>query len=163
PYYMIYDGNDDKVEYIKSENEESVLSAKLMKMSKKLKMETEIIEPTELKRGDIERYLQLSTLSSWVSETLNHGDINCIASSQQSMDQVIEHFGTKYFAWVGVFELNGSAKANGYYFIIFDAESGDLILSMEEYRRSRLKSDQLNAHIYNGLYQAHNSRKKKRK
>ncbi|MBL4653547.1 MAG: M48 family metallopeptidase [Flavobacteriales bacterium] len=162
PFYLIYDGDKDKVEYIKSESEETVLSKKLMKMSKKLKLSTEIIEPNELNQNDIERYLQIATLNAWVSENFNHEDVDCISSSQQSMDKVIEHFGTKYFAWVGVFELEGSSKANGYYFIIFDAESGDLILSVEEYRRSKLKSDQLNALIFNGLYQAHNKRKKKR-
>ena len=162
PYYMIYDSDDEKVEYIKSEEKESVLSAKLTKMSKKLKMSLEIIEPNELNQNDIERYLQISTLNSWIAENFNHEEVDCLSSSQESMDKVIEHFGTKYFAWVGVFELHGNSKANGYYFIIFDAESGDLILSVEEYRRAKLKLDQLNAHIYNGLYQAHNKRKKKK-
>ncbi len=161
PYYIVYDqlSKKDNLKLMKSEQEQIEQISELESMASSSNLELTILSNYKFKTGDVDKFNDFSLLKEWVSERYLMGDKTSLTSSAEEVQNLIDKYDTKYFAYTGVVSTNiprrkkfGTAFLYGctiiglpysfyylftdqkitlIYFALFDIESGDLVMYEE--------------------------------
>lgn len=161
PYYIVFDqlSKKDNLKLVKSEKEEVEQINELESMASEAHLKIDILSNYKFETSDVDQFNDFSLMKEWVSERYLMGDKTTITSSAEEVQNLIEKYDTKYFAYTGVVSTNktrrkkfGTALLYGctiiglpyslyylftdqkvtlIYFALFDIESGDLVMYEE--------------------------------
>ncbi len=103
PYYNIYNYTKEEVhQQVKSEKEEIQAMDNLEKIAQKTHLNLNILTPYKFAGSDISKYNDFSLLNEWVNERYSFGNRSNYTSSTEEIQDLVDRYGTKYFAWTGI-------------------------------------------------------------
>lgn len=140
PFYQKYDETRQQTSlYIISDDKENEFINTLKTGATKNKLSYEIIDPGTFTNSDIQKYNDYSLLQDWYNERMDGGENqNPPIFNSDEIDNLIQHYDTKYFLWTGVSSTHYKNEAGivnafkyivgtYYYAIVFDIETGKVI------------------------------------
>ena len=182
PFYMKLDmRKKDNVSYFSGEAKQKEFSKLLEGNANRLRLEYEILDPNSFDESDMEKYNDLSFINDWVAERLTHGDFDSpIVLNNEFKQELLKKFGTNYFMWTGAISTHEKKENLGlyilgcfipytlpfcigyvvtpkydtyFYSIVFDIQSGKIVLFNEHTIDMNDKESVLNSVIYDTFYQ----------
>lgn len=109
PIYENYKLNADK-DHLKSEDKKIGIAHIYEDSYKRLDLETVVVDSKELNAADIDKYNNLGNIRMWMSEVLDHEDIDMISSSHERMKEISAEYGTDKFLFSGIFGYKERSK-----------------------------------------------------
>lgn len=109
PLYENYGLDDDKKQ-VKSENKKISISDIYNDDYKKLDLETTVLESKQISASEVEKYNNLGLVKLWMSEVLDHDEIDMISSSRDRMRDVVDYYGTSKFMFSGIYSYKERSK-----------------------------------------------------
>lgn len=157
------------VQYLASESAVQVYKATLAEMAKRNELDLTFLENRSLEEGDVEIFNDVATMQNWFNLYLNEEDVEVEMENfaYAEAKELIERYGTKYFAWNALITLTTSLtptqklayimlgvawlpvmpfmivkvakpiKKTMFVTLVFDLESSELV--MENYRLLKAK------------------------
>ena len=178
PYMAEYNLKNSKNK-IRSEKKKLELNEMYNQSNSKLNLETIMIDSKSLTKNDVDKYNEIGLLYLWVSEILEHEEIEMISSLNSNMQDVKEKYNTNKFLFSGFVKYKQRKEFSGthllglsllytapiaiidlliihQYFDTFafaiDSDNDKVIYTQSENVNLRANKHVLNAYIYNLLY-----------
>lgn len=178
PYMADYNLSNKK-DNLKSEKNKIELNQMYLKKHNKLDIETKVIDSKGLNKGDVDKYNEIGLLYQWVSEILEHDEIEMISSQNDNMQLLKDKYNTSKFLFSGFIKYKNrkefsSAHLAGiallytapiaiidllvvhHYFDLFsftiDSDNDKVIYSQSKNVNLRANKHILDAYVYNLLY-----------
>lgn len=164
PYYLKIDesGKKTKVDYLKSEINQTNLVQILRKNAKIAKVDITLLNATEMQEMDSEAFNDLRVLSEWMSQQNRFGgNLLMPGFDQEATDKLIEKYGTSHMLFTGIISLKNNSTHWMYWSILFNLEDGRYQIIKEDYFRQKDTKTMLNSHIFDSFFQIKFKRKKK--
>lgn len=164
PYYVkIIDGKETKVDHLTSEKNQLMLSDLLVKNAKIAKLDITLLSNSNLSDADAEAFNELRVLSDWMSQQNRFGGSLLMKSFNQSyIDAIVKKYGVKYLLFTGVASLQRRKTHWLYWSVVFDLTTGRYSVIKEDYYKKKDNKTQLNAHLFDALFQIKSRPKKNR-
>ena len=109
PYYLSISQKGNKanqVEYIRSEEKQSMFNKHLTDVAKNSKIKAEVLDMNKLRTSDIEKFNDIAKANQYFSQQMDQYDFSLTPGYQQyEMNQMAKKYGTDYFLWTGVISL----------------------------------------------------------
>lgn len=116
PYYAIYNyKKKSSHQQIKSEKEEIDLLTQFENTAEFADLDMDILTNYRFEKSDVTKYNDLSLVNEWVSERFTMADRSDYPSSSEEVQELINRYGTKYFAWTGV--VNTTTPRSGKFYV----------------------------------------------
>jgi hypothetical protein len=177
PYYAILNlKKRESLKRTKSEKEEVEQLTSYEYIAKAANLNLEILTNYRFNSDDVQKYNDFSLVNEWANERFMMKNRTTLTSSAEEVKDLVDRYGTKYFAWTGV--VNASFPRSGklyvallsfysivglpygiyylatpknetyIYFSLFNIETGELV--MYESRSINMKDSDglLDAHYY---------------
>jgi beta-barrel assembly-enhancing protease len=109
PLYENYRLNE-KRDHMKSEDKKLGLADVYMQDYPGLDLETQLVDSKNLAGSDVDEYNDLGLLMAWVSEVVEHDEIDMISSSRDQMNVLNEKYGTSHFLFSGIYGYKQRAE-----------------------------------------------------
>ncbi|MBI3134330.1 MAG: M48 family metalloprotease [Bacteroidetes bacterium] len=109
PIYENYRLND-KRNHMKSEDKKVSISDMYTTDYNGLKLETQLVDSKNLTSGDVDEYNDLGLLIRWISEVVEHDEIEMISSSHDQVDFLTEKYGTSHFLFSGIYAYKSRSE-----------------------------------------------------
>jgi Zn-dependent protease with chaperone function len=164
PYYVkILDGKKTKIDHLASEKNQAVLTDLLLKNAKIANIDVELLSSSNFSETDAEAFNELHVLSDWMSQQNRFGGSLLMKSfNQDDVDAIIKKYGVKYLLFTGVASLQRRKTHWIYWSVIFDLTTGRYSVIKEDYYKKKDTKTQLNAHLFDALFQIKSKPKKNR-
>jgi beta-barrel assembly-enhancing protease len=190
PYYSKIDRRKtNSVKYFASETSQQSFTQSIVENAEKVGLQYEMIDPNSFQVSDVEKFNDYSIINDWVVERYNHeSKSNAIVCNSDEINELVKKYGTKYFMWTGV--INVREKKDNvltsvllialiytsplgiynlvkpehetlYYSILFDIETGQVMMLDVNTVGQKDTRDLLNSYIYDTLHQVKKKDKKK--
>ncbi len=187
PFYLSLDDRRNKgVQYVRSEEKQAYFSKALKKYGRKSKVETELLDVTQLSPYEVDKFNDISEVNHFFSQQIDHDDLYLTPSyNQNQINDIAEKYGTDYFLWTGIISLREKNNYKPlfigifapyvlpllipnvvqpeydmlYYAILFDIKTGKRSIIKMDYFDKRDSKAILNAHIYDVFHQIGKSSK----
>lgn len=191
PWYLEIDERKKNMEqYVKSENSELRFNNILFDNAKKMKLEVDLLNETNVQSMTLEEYNEYQFMRLWISEYAIHNEhkVKMVSLNYDYTQSIIKKHGTKYFSYTGVIGAREKKSGKGgmlvlgilsvymlpysiyyvttpdyqslYYHVTYDIESGEQKL-LEGYSMNSKDTKQLlNMRVYDSFYQLKSTRKK---
>lgn len=183
PYYNKIDKRKkNSVKYFASETSQQAFTKTLTADADKLGLQYELLDPNSFNTGDVDKFNDYSVINDWVTERFNHEDNAFpIVCNTDEVQDLVKKYGTKYFMWTGVVSVTeprenaalvtilSIASIYGapfgiyyaatpqhstlYYSIVFDVETGQVMMFDINTINQKDTQDLLNSNIYDTLLQ----------
>lgn len=181
PFFLSLDARKNNVvQYLRGEKKQEYFSSRLLKFGKKAKVETTLLDVTELSNKEVDVFNDISEINHYFSQQMDHFDLSLTPSyNQNKINKIAEKYGTEYFLWTGVISLREKNNYKSllfgiiapyvlpllipnvvrpnydmlYYAILFDIKTGKRSIIKMEYFDHRDSKSILNAHIYDVYHQ----------
>jgi len=120
PYLAEYNTKNDK-RSVKSEKEKIELNKMYSREYNKLDLKIDLIDSKSLIKKDVDKYNDIGLLYKWLSEELEHEDIEMLCSTNESMQLLKEKYNTSHFLFSGFlkYKERNQFSAKHLYGIIF--------------------------------------------
>ena len=178
PYMADYNLSNKK-NNIKSEKNKIELNQMYLKKHNRLGIETELIDSKTLTKSDVEKYNEIGLLYLWISEILEHDEIEMISSLNQDMQTLKDKYNTSKFLFSGFVKYKNrkefsSTHLVGFFFVYtapialidllvvhhyfdtfaytIDTDNDKVIYTQTDNVNLRASKHVLDAYIYNILY-----------
>ena len=116
PYYAILNyTKKESFQQIKSEKEEIEMLSQFEETAEFAKLDMEILTNYRFESSDVEKYNDFSLVNEWVAERFTMENRSDYPSSSEEVQELINRYGTKYFAWTGV--VNTTAPREGKFYV----------------------------------------------
>ena len=163
PYYVkILDGRTAKVDPLTSEKNQIKLTDLLLKNAKIANLEVTLLSPRNLSVSDTEAFQELRILSDWMSQQNRFGGSLFMKSfNQDQVDAIVKKYGVKHLLFTGVASLHRNRTHWLYWSAVFDLTTGQYSIIKEDYYKKKDTKTQLNAHLFDALFQIKSKPKKK--
>lgn len=92
-----------KRKFTQSEDRKIQVSQGYTKSYPKLNLQTELIDSKFLNKENVNEYNRLGLIFQWLSEVLEHDDLDMISSTHDRMEEVRKKYGTDHFLFSGVY------------------------------------------------------------
>jgi len=103
PYYAILNLNKkDALKRVKSEKEEVEQLTSYEDIAKMANLDLEILTNYRFNSTDVQRYNDFSLINEWANERFMMKNRTDFTSSAEEVQDLIDRYGTEYFAWTGV-------------------------------------------------------------
>jgi len=187
PFYLSLDERSkSKEQHIQSEVGQKKFRELIIDVSKKSKLDVEILDVTNIKVSEVDKFNDITTIEKYVSQQFSYEDMSITPGlSQDEVNKVVEKYGTNYFLFTGVISLRQKEYAiykliyGGlywpllplalidianpdydmlYYAILFDAETGRRSMIKMDYFDNKDTKFVLKSHIYDVFHQINTSR-----
>lgn len=101
----VYEGFSvgNKRKFTQSEDRKIQVSEGYSKSYPKLNLETQLLDSKFLSKESVKEYNNLGLIFQWLSETLEHDDIDMICSTRDKMKEVRKYYGTDHFLFTGIY------------------------------------------------------------
>ena len=188
PFYEKLDERKkEEMQFIDAESALLDFSEKLIKNASIAKLEMELLDPKSFKKDESDKFNDFALLNDWAMERIRHGNINLSVSDNNYVRKLVDKYNTKYFLWTGISTTREIREYAGYYVclsalffytlplgiiyaitpaydtwfyvLLFDVETGKVILLEEQFINSNDRPDILNSRIYDIFFQIKNKRK----
>ncbi len=190
PFYLKLDERkDNTVQYVQSEDGQAHLRELMAEITPKTGVKATVLDVSDLKDGQAERFNEIRTLNEWFSEQIKYENLPITyGSNQGKVDAIAEKYGTDQFLWTGVVSLRekkqGAALAICaglvyfpllpfaiysatkpeydmlYYAVLYDVNEGTYKTLKFEYFDNRDSDTLIKAHYYDTLLQIKTKRNK---
>jgi hypothetical protein len=178
PYMANYNLSNKK-DNVKSEKNKIELNQMYLKKHNRLNIETEIVDSKTLTKRDVEKYNEIGLLYQWISEILEHDEIDMISSLNNDMQPLKEKYNTSKFLFSGFIKYKNRKEFSSthlvglflvytapiaiidllvvhHYFDTFaftiDSDNDKVIYTQTDNVNLRANKHILDAYIYNILY-----------
>jgi len=178
PYMADYNLSNKK-DNVKSEKKKIELNQMYLQKHSKLNIETAIVDSKSLTKNDVAKYNELGLLYQWISEILEHDEIEMISSLNQDMQPIKDKYNTSKFLFSGFVRYKNRKEFSSnhliglflvytapiaivdllivhHYFDTFafaiDSDNDKVIYTQSENVNLRANKHVLDAYIYNLLY-----------
>jgi Zn-dependent protease with chaperone function len=164
PYYVkIIDGKETKIDHLTSEKNQAVLSDLLLKNAKTANINVTLLSNSNLSPSDAEAFNELRVLSDWMSQQNRFGGSLLMKSFNQSyIDAIVKKYGVKYLLFTGIASIQRRKTHWLYWSVVFDLTTGRYSVIKEDYYKKKDTKTQLNAHLFDALFQIKSRSKKNR-
>lgn len=164
PYYVkIIDGKKTSIDHLTSEKNQVLLSDLLIKNAKIAKLEVTLLSNSNLSAADAEAFNELRVLSEWMSQQNRFGGSLLMKGFNQNYtDAIVKKYGVKYLLFTGVASLQRNKTHWLYWSVVFDLTTGRYSVIKEDYYKRKDTKTQLNAHLFDALFQIKSKPKKNR-
>ncbi|MBL4648999.1 MAG: M48 family metallopeptidase [Aureispira sp.] len=164
PYYVkIIDGKKTKIDHLTSEKNQAVLTDLLLKNAKIAKLNVTLLSNSNLSESDAEAFNELRVLSDWMSQQNRFGGSLLMKSfNQDQVDAIIKKYGVKHLLFTGIASLQRNRTHWLYWSVVFDLTTGRYSVIKEDYYKKKDNKTQLNAHLFDTLFQIKSKRKRTR-
>ncbi|MGB0391224.1 MAG: M48 family metallopeptidase [Salibacteraceae bacterium] len=185
PYYSIYNfSKKESHRQIKSEKEEIEMLGQFEEMAEFANLDLDILTNYKFESSDVTKYNDFSLINEWVSERFTMENRSGSPSSSEEVQELINRYGTKYFAWTGVvnttvpregkfyvallsvysvigipfgiYYIVTPQKSTQLYFALFNIETGQLIMYENRDLPMNDSDGLLNSHFYDIFNQIRN-------
>jgi beta-barrel assembly-enhancing protease len=123
PFYISADTRKTKkIKHIASEEKLIRFNDKLIQNANKVGIENELLSAKLLPEDDAEFFNDLSLISDWLSERLDHSDIGVLNSECERIKKISEKYGTDYFYFTGIVnvrERNSERYLKAFAYVVF--------------------------------------------
>ena len=115
PYYVVYNQTSKKDPYkiSKSEKEEVEQLGDFEIIADAAKLDLEILTNYKFNFDDVDKFNDFSTMNEWISERYMFEDNTNFTSSSEEVQELMERYDTKYFAWTGVVNVTYPRRGKG--------------------------------------------------
>jgi len=178
PYMADYNLSNKK-NNVKSEKNKIELNQMYLENHNRLDLETEIVDSKSLTKRDVDKYNEIGLLYQWISEILEHDEIEMISSLNQDMQPLKEKYNTSKFLFSGFIKYKNRKEFSSthlmgifliytapialidllivhHYFNTFsftiDSDNDKIIYTQSDNINLRASKHILDAYIYNTLY-----------
>lgn len=164
PYYVkVLDGRKTTVDHLTSEKNQALLSDLLVKNAKIAKLDVTLLSNNNLSETDAEAFNELHILSDWMSQQNRFGGSLLMKSfNQDDVDAITKKYGVKYLLFTGVASLQRRRTHWIYWSVVFDLTTGRYSVIKEDYYKKKDTKTQLNAHLFDALFQIKSRPKRNR-
>lgn len=164
PYYVkIIDGRKAKIDHLTSEKNQALLTDLLLKNAKIANLDITLLSNTNLSASDAEAFNELRVLSDWMSQQNRFGGSLLMKSFNQNYtDAIVKKYGVKYLLFTGVASLQRNKTHWLYWSVVFDLTTGRYSVIKEDYYKRKDTKTQLNAHLFDALFQIKSKPKRNR-
>jgi len=186
-YYRIDERKKTQVRYIDSERKQAELNQIITENAKLTGVNMSLVDSKNLNSDDTDVFNDIASLNDWISECVNHEDLELVMSESQYMQPLIEKYNTKYFDWCALINVRQGKKQwqkivmhsiliytipiaiyylvkpehyTQYFNVLFNVESGKLELYIAEEVVQNDDKAFLNSRIYDTFFQIKTKRKK---
>lgn len=169
-----------KHKFLRSEAAKGKFIAQIQRSADILKLETEVLDCSELDSSQIERFNDMVFLNEWIDKRLVQLDVAMINLPQEKVNELIAKYNTELFSWTGVINYRESRPLSYYYLlyalippaiplaiyylarpnydtyyynITFNLRSGQPVLVNYNNYRKRDARDMINSSIYDSFWQ----------
>lgn len=155
PYYVkIIDEKKSKIDHLTSEKNQTVLTNLLLKNAKIAKLDVTLLSNTNLSDADAEAFNELHVLSDWMSQQNRFGGSLLMKSfNQDQVDAIVKKYGVKHLLFTGVASLQRNKTHWLYWSVVFNLTTGRYSVIKEDYYKKKDTKTQLNAHLFDALFQ----------
>lgn len=155
PYYVkVKDGRTPKVDHLTSEKNQLILTDLLLKNAKIADLNITLLSTKDLSTTDAEAFNELRVLSEWMSQQNRFGGSLLMKSfNQKHTDAIVKKYGVKYLLFTGIASLQRNRTHWIYWSVVFDLTTGRYSVVKEDYFRRKDTKTQLNAHLFDALFQ----------
>lgn len=127
----------DIIQWEQSEILRYELASNILNISDKINLDVELLDLKYFKEDEIEKYNDYCLLSNWFIEKCSHLSDEYPTFNSIYIDSLVKKYGTKYFAWTGLYTEKNSKFINSKNaildFYLFNIETGKILLSQREY------------------------------
>lgn len=111
----VYEGFsvDNKQKFTQSEDRKIAVSRSYSGSFPELNLETELLDSKYLNKENVTEYNHLGIIFQWLSEVLEHDDLEMISSVSDRMDEVKEQYGTEHFLFTGIYAYKDRHELTG--------------------------------------------------
>lgn len=164
PYYVkIIDGRKATIDHLTSEKNQTLLTDLLLKNAKIANLEVTLLNNSNLSESDAEAFNELRVLSEWMSQQNRFGGNLLMKSFNQNYtDAIVKKYGVKYLLFTGVASLKRNRTHWLYWSVVFDLTTGRYSVIKEDYYKRKDTKTQLNAHLFDALFQIKSKPKRNR-
>jgi beta-barrel assembly-enhancing protease len=112
PIYDSYRLNNEK-NHLKSEDKKVGVADMYTADYNHLDLETSLVDSKDLVTGDVDKYNDIGLLNRWVTELMEHDDIDMITSCYDQMQDLNDKYGTSHYLFSGVFSYKARKEMSG--------------------------------------------------
>jgi Zn-dependent protease with chaperone function len=186
-YYRIDERKKNSVRYQASERGQQALDDQIKENAKLLKLDIDLVDPNSVKEDDVDNFNDNLLLQDWLSEKLEHDDINLVSPIHEDILKVADKHGTMNFCWMGLLSTTNKKPNKGsvlaltimtvyalpygiyyvvtpehrtyFYNLLYNIETGEMTMSSIRKLYARDSKPMIHSHIYFTLFQLKNKRK----
>jgi len=111
PIYESYKLNSDR-NHGKSEDKKISVSHIYEESYKKLDLEVDVLDSKTMNASNVTEYNEIGLIKNWMSEIVDHEDLQMLSSSHDKMAEVTERHGTSKFMFSGIYGYKERSEAN---------------------------------------------------
>jgi hypothetical protein len=177
PYYTILNfTKKESYQQIKSEKEEIEILSQFEEVANSADLDLTILTSYRFNSTDVTKYNDFSLINEWGSERFTMENRSTYPSSSEEVQELINRYGTKYFAWTGVVNVTSPRESKFYvallsfytvvgiplgiyyvatpekstqlYFALFNIETGQLVMYESRDLPMNDSDGLLNSHYY---------------
>ncbi|MFT6802942.1 MAG: hypothetical protein ACJA2N_002133 [Salibacteraceae bacterium] len=177
PYYTILNfTKKESYQQIKSEKEEIEILSQFEEVANSADLDLTILTSYRFNSTDVNKYNDFSLINEWGSERFTMENRSTYPSSSEEVQELINRYGTKYFAWTGVVNVTSPRESKFYvallsfytvvgiplgiyyvatpekstqlYFALFNIETGQLVMYESRDLPMNDSDGLLNSHYY---------------
>jgi hypothetical protein len=110
PIYESYKLNNNR-NHEKSEDKKISVASIYEEYYKRLKMDVEVLDSKTLNILEAEKYNEIGLINSWMSEVIDHEDIDMISSSHDRIAPICDKYATSKFMFSGIYGYKERTQA----------------------------------------------------
>jgi hypothetical protein len=110
PIYESYKLNNNR-NHEKSEDKKISVASIYEEDYKRLKMDVEVLDSKTLNILEAEKYNEIGLINSWMSEVIDHEDIDMISSSHDRIAPICDKYATSKFMFSGIYGYKERTQA----------------------------------------------------
>jgi hypothetical protein len=152
PYLADYNG-DNKKDNLKSEKTKIELNKMYTQSHSDLELEILLVDSKSLLKSDVQKYNEIGLLYQWVSEILEHDEIEMISNSNKDIQLLMKKYGTEHFMFSGIIKYRKRKQHNFENFaFVINTATDKVEYSQVSEINLRASKYVMEAYIYNLLY-----------
>ncbi len=152
PYLADYNGNNKK-DNLKSEKTKLELNKVYTQSHNNLDLQILLVDSKTLSKSDVQKYNEIGLLYQWVSEILEHDEIEMISTANKDIQLINAKYGTEHFMFSGIIKYKKRRQNHFENFaFVINTETDKIEYSQINQVNLRASKYVMEAYIYNILY-----------
>ncbi len=111
PIYETYKLNADR-NHGKSEDKKISVSHIYEEPFRKLDLEVDVLDSKTMNANDVAEYNEIGLIKHWMSEIVDHEDLQMLSSSHDKMAEITDKYGTSKFMFSGIYGYKERSEAS---------------------------------------------------
>jgi hypothetical protein len=164
-YYHLNDNNEQKLDFNETARGQANFSGLILENATRAKLACGLIDPQQMKAGEMNLYNDFVCANDWVNERLQHGmNVRTLVSGTYQKEELIARYGTPYFMWTGVFSVRRKGLRGSYTYIyvaVYNLATETAVYTQTREMRKRATDRRLNAYFFRTFRQMNSSARRR--